>query len=164
MCLPYSILNEVILLLLNSFLIFQNELFEPFVVLWYIAISFLFITSGIFIIKALKLEIKSQKNVYTGYGLFSFFFGLTRLFFLLSGFCSTLECNLLFIMLGYLMGTFGIIIIIFILETYLLNTKKILTGITSILFGIILIAIASLARELALMMIYILRDYFHSLI
>jgi len=139
-----------------KFLVFQFGFFEPVVVLWYIAVSLLFIIAAIFIIQAQKMELKSQKNVYRGYGLFSFFFGLTRFFFLLAFFEENMEIDYFYLMIGYLMGTLGVIVIIFILETYLLKTKKILTLISVILFVIILISIMALAREFALIMIYIL--------
>ena len=111
----------------------------------------------LFLIKAIKLDVKSQKNVFFGYSLFCLFFGFTRLFFLLSWFCGENEaCTNLFLIFGYLIGTLGIMIYIFILETYLLKTKKILTVINIIVFLIILIALFGLtSRAIALTIIYI---------
>ncbi len=131
-------------------------------ILWYVAIALLFLSFIFFLLKAIKIEIISQKRVYLGYGLFLLLFGFTRLFFLFSWRCGNAfeGCQYFYLILGYLVGTFGLIIIIFLLETYLLKTRKILTSITIILFCIILIILFGFpsqeGREFALMMTYIL--------
>ncbi len=67
-----------------------------------------------------------------------------------------MACQDVYLILGYLSGIIGLIIIIFILESYLLKTKKILTSITFILFCIVLITLFGESnRQLALNMIYI---------
>lgn len=146
-------------MLYGLFIIFQEDIYELRMILWYIVNILLFLSFLLFLLKAKKLETKSQKNVYLGYGLFSLLFGLTRLFFILSWLCGDAfeGCSDFYLILGYLIGTLATIIIIYILETYLLKTKKILTGITIIVFCIILIALFGLtSRGIALTMIYIL--------
>ncbi len=73
---------------LNILSIFQIStiLLGPISILWIILIILLFLSCVLFLIKALKLEIKSQRNVYSGYGLFLLFFGFTRLLFFLDGY------------------------------------------------------------------------------
>ena len=147
----------MIFILLN---LFQSvDLFDPTFILWYIVNILLFLSCTLFLLKAFKTEGKSQRNVYLGYGLFSLCFGFTRLFFLLSWSCEGIfeGCYDFYLTAGYVAGIIGMIIIIFIFESYLLDTKKILTGITFIAFLIVLVALFGLtSREIALNMLYIL--------
>ena len=145
--------------LLNIFQV--NDYFEIDEILWFIVIALLFLNFVLFSVKAIKIEEKSQKRVYLGYGLFSLLFGFTRLFFVFAGICGNAfeGCDNFYLIFGYLVGTFGLIIIIFNLETYLLKTRKILTSITIILFCIIVVILfvfpPNEGRGVALTLIYI---------
>jgi hypothetical protein len=136
--------------------------FEIDEILWIVSIALLFSLFIIFLLKTRKLESKSQKRVYLGYGLFSLLYGFTRVFFILADLCGNAfeGCQYYYLILGYLSGTFGMIIIIIIMETYLLKSKKIFTGITIVLFCIILATFLLFpteeGRSLALTMTYIL--------
>jgi hypothetical protein len=139
-------------------ILFQGEEYFE-LVSWVIVIALLFLSFALFVIEAIKTDEKSRKMVYIGYGLFALCFGLTRLLFFLTEFCGGI-CDDFFHIIGYLTGIAGIIVVIFIMETYLLKTKKILTFITIILFGIILIALTGLTtRDIVLNMIYILLPF-----
>jgi len=123
--------------------------------IWLISSFLLFISFVLFLIASKKEELESRSRVYIGYGLFTLCFGLTRFLFIFADFTGDLHDNIM--VLGYLMAILGILAVVFILETYLLKTKRILTIITSILFILILVAVMGVAsRDDALMMIYIL--------
>jgi len=138
-------------------LLFQNcyDLFEFACVLWIMAFSVLFLAFLLFLLASKKSDIESRKNVLIGYGMFCLLFGLTRFFFYISDFFGDFHDTI--IVLGYGTGILGLISVIFILETYLIKTKKVLTIITSICFLIMIFAILGLTtRDVALTMIYIL--------
>lgn len=130
------------------------------ILLFSFLIALLFGCFCLFLIKSIKLEMKSQKRVFLGYGLFLLLYGFTRLFFLIAkiyGDLYLIEEKDFYLIWGYLVGLLGVIIIIYIMETYLLKTKKILTTITIILSLINIVALMGLTtKDFALNMIYIL--------
>jgi hypothetical protein len=153
-------LRVLIFVILN---LFQGvDEFDLTMILWYITNIILFICCSLFLLKAFKTEGKSQKYVYIGYGLFTFSFGFTILFFRLAWSCGGIfeGCYDFYIIAGYVSGTIGLIIIMFIFESYLLNTKKILSGITLIAFILVLVALFGFTtREVALNMLYVLLPF-----
>ncbi|MHA1150636.1 MAG: hypothetical protein ACTSR8_20640 [Promethearchaeota archaeon] len=128
-------------------------------ILWIISAGLLFLAFLLFLLKSSKLEMKSQKMIYLGYGLFGLFFGITRLLFIVAFYIS--DQYDFYTTLGYITGIIGILAWLYVLETYLVtNTKKIFMIITSIAFAIALIAlIGQTSRYLALTMIYILLPF-----
>ena len=129
--------------------------FQLSCILWIIAFSALFLAFLLFFRASRKVEIESRKNVLLGYGMFCLLFGLTRFFFYVRDWCGDFHNTI--IVLGYGTGILGLICVIFILETYLIKTKKVLTLITVICFIIMIFALMGLTtRDVALTMIYIL--------
>ncbi|MHA1281749.1 MAG: hypothetical protein ACTSQP_04515 [Promethearchaeota archaeon] len=128
-------------------------------ILWLISIGIFFTSFVLFILKALKLEMKSQKKIFQGYGIFSLFFGITRIIFIIGVYIP--EQYDFYTTLGYITGILGILYWLYVIETYLItNTKKIFMIITSVAFGIALIAlIGQASRYFALMLIYILLPF-----
>ncbi len=147
-------------MILSILTLFQGpDLLDPTYIMWYVVNILLFLSFLLFFLKAIRLKEKNQRNVYLAYSFFSLLFGFTRLFFLFAWMCgNTFEgCQDSYLVLGYLTGLLGMNIIIFILETYLLKTRKILTSLTFITFCIVLIALFQVnGREIALNSIYIL--------
>jgi len=142
------------------YLQFQDYGYFGFIVyLWYIVIGLLFLFHILFILSSKKAENEAQRRVLIGYSFFCLLFGSTRIFFIISviyGGSFNVSDNF-FLILGYLTGILAIISVIFILETYLLKTKKIITLITLILFILILISLFGvLTKDFALYLIYIL--------
>jgi len=144
-------------LILEIFVQFQQwyDSYEINSIVWLISSFLLFISFVLFLIASKKEDLESRSRVYLGYGLFTLFFGLTRFLFVFADFTGDLHDSIMVV--GYLMAILGILVVVYILETYLLKTKRILTIITSILFVLILISVMGLtSRDDALMMIYIL--------
>ncbi len=145
---------------MSLFILFQeNGSIEVDTLLFIILIVLLFGCFSLFLIKSLKLEMKSQKRVFLGYGLFLLLYGFARLFFLVAMLCGNFfeGCRDFYLTLGYFVGIVGVIFIIYIMETYLLKTKKILTFISISVSIITLIALMGLTtREIANQMIYFL--------
>ncbi|MHA1334831.1 MAG: hypothetical protein ACTSPW_03665 [Promethearchaeota archaeon] len=93
-------------------------------ILWLISIGIFFTSFVLFILKALKLEMKSQKKIFQGYGIFSLFFGITRIIFIIGVYIP--EQYDFYTTLGYITGILGILYWLYVIETYLItNTKKI---------------------------------------
>ena len=128
-------------------------------ILWLISIGIFFTSFVLFFLKASKLEMKSQKKIFQGYGIFSLFFGITRIIFIIGVYIP--EQYDFYTTLGYITGILGILYWLYVIETYLItNTKKIFMIITSVAFGIALIAlIGQASRYFALMLIYILLPF-----
>ena len=124
-------------------------------ILWISSVILLFLTFALFLIKSSKVEMKSQKMLYIGYGTFGLFFGISRIFFIL-GFFNP-ESYDFFTTLGYITGSIGIIIWLYILETFMIKqTKRIFLIMSLISFGISLIALVGLTDQyVALNLIYI---------
>jgi hypothetical protein len=137
-----------------------NDVIELDILCFYILIASLFGSFVLFLVKSIKLEMKSQKRVFLGYGLFLLLYGFTRLFFLIAKFYGDLDLldyKDYYLTLGYFIGLLGVIIIIYIMEKFMLKTKKILTSITITVSVINLIAVMGLTtKDFALNMIYIL--------
>lgn len=124
-------------------------------IVWFISSILLFISFILFAIVSKKEELESRSRVYLGYGLFCLCFGLTRFLFVFADFTGDLHDNVMVV--GYLTAILGILFVVFILETYLLKTKKVLSIVTFILFIFLIIASAGLtSRDDALNIIYIL--------
>ena len=132
---------------------------ELSLILWLISAGLLFLAFLLFLLKSNKLEMKSQKMIYLGYGLFGLFFGITRILFIIAFYIP--DQYDFYTTFGYMTGIIGILCWLYMLETYLVtNTKKIFMIITSIAFVIALIAlIGQASRDLALIMIYVLLPF-----
>ena len=128
-------------------------------ILWIISVILLFISFGVGLFKARKLEMKTQKIFLIGYGLFGFLFGLARVFFIFA-FFNPPQFEF-FTQIAYITGVLGIICILYILETYMIQkTKRIFFIITVIAFIITLISLAGLTdRYIALYMLYIILPF-----
>ncbi len=148
-------------MILNIFSIFQvNEiLLRPTSILWILLIILLFLSGGLFLIKAITLDMKSQKMIYFGLSIFLYCFGITRSLFFISWTCLNVfeGCSEFYMILGFITGILGLICWIFVLETYLVKTKKVFSILTIASFVISLIALFGLTdRPTALNIIYIL--------
>ncbi|MGQ4873352.1 MAG: hypothetical protein ACP6IY_04680 [Promethearchaeia archaeon] len=128
-------------------------------ILWLISTGIFYFACFLFIRKARILEMKSQKMILSGYGIFSLLFGSARIFFILG--VHFPEQYDFYTTLGYIVGILGIIYWLYVIETYLItSTKKIFMIITSAAFGIALIAlIGQTSRYFALTIIYILLPF-----
>ncbi|MGQ4873730.1 MAG: hypothetical protein ACP6IY_06595 [Promethearchaeia archaeon] len=124
-------------------------------VLWIITISGCFIGALLFIIKANKMELKSQKWLYLGYGVFFIFFSLMRIFYIVAVYIP--ENYDLYTSLGYVVGTIGLIFWLYVLETQMIkSTKGIFVAISIVMFAVAVIGLTGIIeRELALNIINI---------
>ncbi len=129
----------------------------PELYLWFISIGVLWLGFVLFMIKAPKIELKSQKMHYIAFGFFSLMFGLTRLLFIIAIFIP--DNYDFYTTLGYITSLVGIIFFLYVLETYLIQkkTKRIFFLISLITFIISTIALfGGTSRYLALQIQYIL--------
>lgn len=123
---------------------------------WIISIMLLFLAFFLFLKKGGEIELKSSKMVFYGYAMFTLFFGMTRIFFIIG--VHKPDQYDFYTTLGYISALIGIIFWLYILETYMITkTKKIFLIVTLITFGVALISLMGGAdRYFALNMMYIL--------
>ena len=126
-------------------------------ILWIIAIALLFIGDVLFYLKSRKTEFTTQRKLYIGYSFFFFFFALMRITFIVAVYLPS-DYDF-YTSLGYILGTIGLIILLFIIETYLVpKTKRIFTLITIVMFSVSLISlIGTVSREFSLTILNILQ-------
>ncbi len=128
----------------------------PELYLWFVSIGVLWLGFVLFMIKAPKIEMKSQRMHYIAFGFFSLMFGLTRLLFITAIFIP--DNYDFYTTLGYITSLVGIIFFLYVLETYLVQkTKRIFFYISLITFIFSTIALfGGTSRYLALQIQYIL--------
>ena len=127
---------------------------------WIGFLGLLCITAILFFVEGSKRDMKSQKMMNYGYGVFISFFAILRVFFMMGVYTADicLACYDFYTNLGYISGIIGVIFLLYVLETYMVpKTKKIFLIISVIAFAICLIGLFTPAgRELALDFIYFL--------
>ena len=128
-------------------------------ILWLISAGLLFFTFIMFMHSRTRIEMKSQKMMYIGYGLFALFFGLTRLAFI-AGFYFPDDYDF-YTTLGYILAISGMLCWLYMLETYLIKkTKRMFFLIMLIGFVVALISLLGQAsRYFALQIIYIIAPF-----
>lgn len=129
---------------------------------WIGFLAICFIAALLFFVQGKRLEMKSQKMMNLGWGIFFIFFALLRIFFMLGIFMgeptATLEEYDLYTNIAYVVGLFGIICLLYVLEKYMTpQTKRIFLIITVAAFVICLVALVIPGgRDIALDVIYVL--------
>jgi CDP-diglyceride synthetase len=125
-------------------------------ILWIIVIVLLFLSAVLFFKEALGLEQKQPRSGNLAYGIFSLFFGMTRMVYVIAVYMP--NSYDFFINLGYIFLMVALISIIYVIETQVItSTKKIFLLINSIAFIIALFTLIGVAsRYFALTMLYIL--------
>lgn len=128
----------------------------PELYLWFVAVGLLWLGFVLFMTKAPKVELKSQKMHYIAFGFFSLMFGITRVLFITAVFIP--DYYDFFTTLGYITSLTGIIFFLYVLETYLVQkTKRIFFYISLVMFVSSTIALfGGASRYLALQIQYIL--------
>jgi len=127
---------------------------------WIGFLVLLVISAILFFKEGSKMEMKSQKMMNYGYGVFLVFFALLRVFFMCGIYFADLclDCYDFYTNLGYISGIIGVIFLLYVLETYMVpKTKKIFLIISVVAFAFCIIVLFTPAgRELALEVIYYL--------
>lgn len=129
---------------------------------WIGFLAICLISALLFIIQGKRLEMKSQKAMQYGWGIFLIFFALLRVFFMLGIYLgeptATLNEYDLYTNLGYIAGIIGVICLLYVLEKYMTpQTKRIFLIITVAAFVICMVAlIIPGGRDIALDVIYVL--------
>jgi hypothetical protein len=128
-------------------------------ILWIIGICLLFISSFLFLLKALKIELKEPKTGFFAYCIFCSVFALGRIAFTIGNI--TPASYDFFTSIGYILAPLSIVPLLYVLETQIVtNTKKIFLIITIIGISIALISlIFPDARYFALTMLTILMPF-----
>ncbi len=132
-------------------------------ILWIVSIVLLFLAAILFLIKAYKTEMKSQRMMQVGNAFFAAFFGLMRIFFIIAvyeEFAGRHNYDF-YTTLGYIVALIGLIFWMFVLERYMIRkTKMIFTTIAIVSFIIALIALSGIIeRGAALTLIYIILPF-----
>ncbi len=122
-------------------------------ILWYIVIILLFVSSCLFLIRTFMSETKSLKMAFLAYSILGLFFGLTRLVYIIA--VHQPQNYDFYVILGYIFNLIGIIFWLFVLETYVIKfTKKLLTTINLIAFVIGFITLIGITNRYFALMIY----------
>lgn len=108
---------------------------------WIIILVFLGIIASYFLMRSLKAEEKSQKDIFRAMALFFYFYILARIFFIFSDFERDLNDTTLlhyrFVALAYIAYILGFLSLIYILEKHvIIRTKHIITYILLVTLGV----------------------------
>ena len=126
---------------------------------WIVATILLFLGALLFLYGITKVELKSTKMGYLANCFFCFFFGLTRLVYIIAVY-NPKHYNF-YVILGYIFSIISILPWLYVLETYIVPfTKKIFLILTLVAFSIVLICLLGLAnRNLATFWLTILMPF-----
>ena len=108
---------------------------------WIIILVFLGIIASYFLMRSLKAEEKSQKDIFRAMALFFYFYILARIFFIFSDFERDLNDTTLlhyrFVALAYIAYILGFLSLIYILEKHvIIRTKHKITYILLVTLGV----------------------------
>lgn len=128
-------------------------------VLWIIGICLLFVSSFLFLLKAMKIELKDPKIGFIAYCLFTGVFACARLIFTIGNI--TPESYDFYTSIGYILSPLSLVPLLYVVETQIVtSTKKIFLIITCI--GIIIALISLIfpdSRYFALTMLSIMMPF-----
>ena len=113
-------------------------------ILWIIGICLLYVSSILFLLKAIKIELKDPKVGFIAYFLFCSIFGSARLVFTIGNI--TPESYDFFTSIGYILSPLALVPILYVVETQIVtSTKKFFLIVTII--GIIIALISLIFPE-----------------